>query len=432
MGVRPSQTASDRRWEKLFAMHSILEGVAEAGAFTVHASDIKALDEHSEPRLMAKFDHSSNLPRIFSDNGLCILPIARGRYIIGRFHAYQKVEYNSAKPILLPCPRNVESIDYESITSEQVALNCAYGTGMLSNFLGEGDLLPTVSGRMGSGRFSYTIRAEGSREIDVDVDCSQVEIDGAYEGPRSLALVEAKNGLPDDFLIRQLYYPYRLWYGRTSKIVRPVLLLYSNQLFRFFEYSFIEPGNHNSLQLTRSATYGLDYGAITRADVLDLLERVASVHEPEMPFPQADSFERVINLCELLDQRQMSADDITANYAFDRRQTAYYADAGRYLGLISKRRMRSGLVYELTDEGRAIMRSPHRTRQLRLVGSIVSHGVFATALRILLRSGCSPTKAEIVGIMKGGRLHRLDRDVTYRRRASTVAGWIRWISELIS
>jgi hypothetical protein len=36
------------------------------------------INEFREAGLMTKFDHSINLPKIFSDNGLAILPITRG------------------------------------------------------------------------------------------------------------------------------------------------------------------------------------------------------------------------------------------------------------------------------------------------------------------------------------------------------------------
>lgn len=70
--------------------------------------------------------------------------------------------------------------------------------------------------------------------------------------------------------------------------------------------------------------------------LLQILDTTNTVKEPEIPFPQADSFERVINLCELLKQREfISKEDITQNYDFYSRQTDYYTNAGRYLGLIT-------------------------------------------------------------------------------------------------
>ncbi len=45
---------------------------------------------------MTKFDHKVNLPTVFADNGLAILPITRGDYVISSFSAYKEFE-----PLLL-------------------------------------------------------------------------------------------------------------------------------------------------------------------------------------------------------------------------------------------------------------------------------------------------------------------------------------------
>jgi hypothetical protein len=42
-----------------------------------------------------------------------------------------------------------------------------------------------------------------------------------------------------------------------------------------------------------------------------------------------------------------------------------------------------------------------------------------------------PTKNEIVEIMKCSNLHNIDSEKTYKRRASTVISWIKWILGLI-
>ena len=78
---------------------------------------------------------------------------------------------------------------------------------------------------------------------------SQIEIDGGYEGDSSLNLIEAKNYISDDFLIRQLYYPYRLWSNKIGKRVRPIFLTYSNGIFHLREYEFVTPELYNSIRL---------------------------------------------------------------------------------------------------------------------------------------------------------------------------------------
>ena len=77
-------------WELLFDHHNILDAIAHDGHFMITSMQINAVHE---ARLMTKFDNRSNLPPIFSGNGLSILPTNRGGYIIGRFDAYNDVPY---------------------------------------------------------------------------------------------------------------------------------------------------------------------------------------------------------------------------------------------------------------------------------------------------------------------------------------------------
>ena len=65
--------------------------------------------------------------------------------------------------------------------------------------------------------------------VSVKVANSQVEIDGGYEGLN--ITYRSKNSISDDFLIRQLYYPYRLWQSKIDKNVKPIFMIYSNGIF---------------------------------------------------------------------------------------------------------------------------------------------------------------------------------------------------------
>lgn len=74
----------------------------------------------------------------------------------------------------------------------------------------------------------------------INVENSQIEIDAAFEGIRSLAFMEAKRDLSDNFLIRQLYYPFRTWQRKMGdKPVRPVFLIYSNSIFIYMNINLL-------------------------------------------------------------------------------------------------------------------------------------------------------------------------------------------------
>lgn len=424
------KSLNDIAWEELFEKHDILRHIEKTGQFQISAKQIK---EIREPRLMAKFDHKINLPQIFADNKLCILPITRGDYIISHFDAYHKFEPDNSQITRVSLPTYIQSLDSSNIPSEAIALNCAVAAGIIADFLGDEEIISTVSGRMGSGVFNFNIRNLKSKTLSkVTVNNSQIEIDAAYEGIRSLALFEAKRDLSEDFLVRQLYYPYRVWKNRMTKPVRPLFLVYSNGIYRIYEYVFTDPNNYSSISLIKQKNYSVEDTAITANDIQQVLRNTVRVNEPQIPFPQADSFERVINICELLNEHDLSRNDVTERYAFDVRQTNYYTDAACYLGLIEKDRKKGGTLYQLTNRGRTILKMGYKQRQLAFCGAVISHGVFAYTLKTYFETGVMPQKNDIVQIMKRSSLYKISSDNTYERRSSTIKGWVNWIVGLIN
>ena len=425
----PAKSLNDTAWEKIFNKYRILSEIDANGVFVISANQIK---EFREPRLMAKFDHTINLPKIFSENDLSILPTARGEYMLSHFQAYHSFEPQHAAITRYSLPEHIQSLDPNNVTSEAIALNCAIASGLIADFLGEELLVATVSGRMSSGDFSFNIRnSRKTSPIRVDVCGSQIEIDAAYEGIESLALFEAKRDLSEDFLIRQLYYPFRLWESRVTKKVRPLFLVYSNSIYRLFEYSFQDIDDYNSLVLVNQRNYSIEDTSISLSDIEKGLSRIQLVAEPEAPFPQADSFERVINICELLSEQSVSRNEITEQYAFDARQTNYYTDAARYLDLLEKSNENRVPVYQLSPLGKRIMKLGYKQRQIAFCNCILSHKVFYNAFIQCLNDGQLPSKSVIIEFMKGANLFNIDSESTFERRSSTIREWLKWILELI-
>lgn len=431
---RTDNTKNEIAWEKLFYEYKILEQIAENGKFVISANQIK---EVREPRLMTKFDHHINLPEIFDKNKLAILPITRGEYVIGHFDIYHSFEKEPVDITRVQLPAYVQSLNIDNITSEAIALNAAVASGIIAEFLEEepGSLFSTVSGRMGSGSFSFHVNhiAKGQPSYCINVDRSQVEIDAAYEGINYLSLFEAKRDLADDFLVRQLYYPFRLWKDRVSKEVKTVFLIYSNGIYRVMEYAFDDVNNYNSLRLVKQKRYSIEDTTITMEDILSVLDQTDPVLEPDnIPFPQANSFERVINLCELIksSNEELTKDKVTENYAFDERQSNYYTDAARYLGLIERSyNEKREPVYTLTSKGLKILSFDFKHRQLEFCKCILQHTVFAKALTGYLKTGVMLTKPDVVQLMKEAKIKRINEN-TMDRRSSSVIGWINWIVSL--
>lgn len=418
---------NDTAWESLFDKYNILEEIDKNGQFTISANQIK---EFREPRLMTKFDHRINLPDIFSKNNLSILPITRGDYVISSFSAYKEFEETSPETQKISIPAYIQSLIPQFLVSEAIALNCANACGILNDFLEDDALYSTVSGRMSSGTFDFDINTAFGVK-NVKVNNSQIEIDAAYEGINYLSIFEAKRDISEDFLIRQLYYPFRVWSERVTKKVKPVFLIFSNGKFSLYQYHFENPKNYNSLRLVKQKNY-IIATEICLTDIENILRTVPLIEEPKVSFPQADSMSRIVNLVELLYEKPMTKQDITSEYAFDERQTNYYTDAGRYLELIDKIHDEDGnIVFQLSTCGRRIMNLEYKERQLAIITQILKHKVFNETLKLHLQYGEMPNKQTIVEIMKRENLYRVEAYSTYLRRSSTVVGWVNWILSAI-
>ena len=357
-----AENKNETAWQKLFKKYDILNCVKRNEIFKISSDQIK---EFREPRLMAKFDHKNNLPKIFSDNKLSILPITRGEYVIGNFDCYHEFETANEKIFKFSLPNYIQSLDCENIFSETIALNVAFTSGIIADFIEDENIISTVAGRMTSGTFDFKIdNHKNNSSYNLQVQNSQIEIDAAYEGVKYLAIFEAKRELAEDFLIRQLYYPYRTLLNRgITKVIRPIYMTFSNGIYRLYEYQFEDTENYNSLILVKQKNYSLEDRHITILDIQNILQRVSIVEESNIQFPQANNFARVINICELLSKEELNRDDVTKQYDFEARQTNYYTDAAIYLGLIRKVDGRPPTYY-LTNKAKYILKLKFKERQL--------------------------------------------------------------------
>src|SRR5690625_3328694 len=123
-------TITNIAWEDLFERYNIIENVKENGFFRIKAKEIK---EVREPRLMAKFDHKRNLPYIFKENDLSIMPISRSEYVIGEFNVFQKVKYNIKSPQIVDTPSHLTTIDPTNLYFESLSFNCATYLHIINN-----------------------------------------------------------------------------------------------------------------------------------------------------------------------------------------------------------------------------------------------------------------------------------------------------------
>ena len=426
--MRDNTISITEAWEILFERHQIAQRVEEDGCFRISAAEINTV---REARLMAKFDQSLRLPEVFRRNRLSILPVTRGEYVIGPFETHAKVEYTEVpvKQVRVP---GLLTIDYTNLYSEASALLFAYNSGIFEDASGEERLYFTVNGRMASGNFSFRIR--DVRQPDtyrkLSVMNAQVEIDGGYEGENVFLICEAKNIAAEELLIRQLYYPWRLWQGKLSKRAVPVFMVYSNDIFHLFFYQFADVMNYNSLELISHKAYTFADETIAGRDLEAAFYAVGEPGlEPEAVFPQADSFERVVDLLSVLYERSLTRDEVTLYYEFDERQTNYYISACEYLGLITRGMNEAReRVYSLTKEAAGLMGTCYKEKYLGLVKRILVRPVFYHVFFLSLFRREVPDKQAVIQVLKEFRPELSDS--TLIRRSATVRGWVAWIWKL--
>ncbi|WP_415750764.1 type II restriction enzyme [Erysipelothrix rhusiopathiae] len=422
-------------WIKLFEKYDILSKIRSEGAFYITASQIK---EFKEPRLMAKWDSSENLPSIFKKHNINILPISRTGYVLSDFKLYEPIpelgeHITEMQKVEIP---EYETIDIGNISSEANAINVLMLSKILDDFLDEDDNVATFNGRMGTGIFSFHVDRYRGTTFQVDVKNAQCEIDGGMENNNSVVILEAKNVVHPDFHIRQLYYPYRLWESKVEKPIRLVFSIYSNQIYRVFEYEFEDKDNYSSIRLVKSKNYSLQDTDIALNELYDVYSDVKVIYDDNqnntnIPFIQANSFERIISLMELLFEEERTRENIAEKMEFDLRQSDYYYNAGKYLGLFEKRDVEEdGKVVKkvfLSKLGKDTVKLRYKERQLKLVGLILEHDIFNRLFIKVYNSGELPTKEEIQNVMRENNVCNESQIV---RRSSSVYSWLRWIFNL--
>lgn len=426
-------TKNDIAWEKAFEEIPILDEINQKGFYHITA---KTINMFREARLMTKFDHRLQLPKIFKKHKLTIQPNSRSSYIIGRFDSYADiVEDSSIETDAIKPNKIFETLDPSNLYSESSAILCAYHTGIIDEVL-NGDTLLTVLGRMSTGKFNYFIKnKKPDILLEINVENSQCEIDAGFEGDDFFAIVEAKNTSVDDFLIRQLYYPFRLWTTKTRKEVIPLFMTYSNEVFSFYKFRFADKMLYNSIELVSEHKFQIIPNEIGLQELIDLLRTTKQVPEPKkIPFPQANSFPRVIDLLMQLkvSGNELTKEQITTEYDFDARQTQYYTNAAKYLGLIDRFQTKEkGVFYRLTSKGLRISNLAPQMRNLALCESILEHPVFNQVLRQTLEEAYPSSRQKIIEIMQKSNLN-LDKDgySTIPRRSSTVISWVNWMIKL--
>src|SRR5699024_6857468 len=180
------------------------------------------------------------------------------------------------------------------------------------------------------------------------------------------------------FLIRQLYYPYRLMSSKLHKDIYSLYLQYYNGIFNFNIYKFENCHNYNSLNLLGRFNFRVADEILTIDDIVDTIRSTPLKEQPNVTFPQANSLERIIVMLNAIydsERGSITKESLTLLNDFTYRQADYYITAGRYLELVEEDPIEKG-TYVLSKKAENIMFLSSREKKIELIRSIFCYEPF--------------------------------------------------------
>ena len=140
------------------------------------------------------------------------------------------------------------------------------------------------------------------------------------------------------------------------------------------------------------------------------------------PFPQANDFEKVIAVLNVNDEKDLKDYDVMMILLGDvnARQVDYYESACKYLGLLDDNKA-------FTSLGNQLRKITGVKQKAYLAQIIVSDEVFGTVFFLQKMLGVELEIDDVISIMKSKV--SFESECMYRRRASTVQRWVKWICD---
>ena len=399
-------------WEKLFA---VLDIDTSKDRHIVTAAQIKEITGR-EPRLMAKMDSSDDVPPVMKRYGYFLLPVSRSAYTIVRGNGFHDLEVGSGdvKEFVSQIKFNLATNGRN--TSEMQYLDYCSNAGLIEEVVGRGKLYPMIRGREGSGVYSFHVNHN-----EIEVKNAQIEVDLGLEGRDSIVLLEAKSKTPEDFIIRQLYYPYKKFSGGfADKLIVSTFFTYNkaSDVYNFWKYQFDDPSDYNSIRLLGSDSYRIREENTVEID--DIADDSFTIGTQKKLIPQANDLDKVLRLIYLVSEGVTNAADVAASFGFAPRQSSYYREAAEALGFVSF----NGREYALTDAGKLLVSLDTEKRNIFFAKAINEFALFKECMNVLRAKGSLGGRDIETIIARSSNLS----GSTIPRRARSIESWLKWVS----
>lgn len=248
--------ANNNSWKKIFDDNKILKHDFEKSPFYLSAKDIKKSVQdfknttEKEVRILCKMDTREDVPEIMRENGLILLPVKNGQYVILKGEGYIDIPNIDGEAEVYNTKLDFELDTTKVGNSEMQHLDFAYASSLIRTFMNDASLVLTIRGRKYTPEFTYKVGCNL-----IDTKGVQTEVDAGYEGKDKIVLIEAKNSETKNTIIRQLYYPYRQWSEYSKKEV--FLLFFEKRMdeYLIWQYKFTNKESYDSIELVKSKKY---------------------------------------------------------------------------------------------------------------------------------------------------------------------------------
>ncbi|OIO30848.1 hypothetical protein AUJ77_01735 [Candidatus Nomurabacteria bacterium CG1_02_43_90] len=248
--------ANNNSWKKIFEDYKITKHDFSKSPFYISAKDIKKSVQdfkntaEKEVRILCKMDTRESVPDVMKENGLILLPVKNGYYVILKGEGYLDIPDIKGDAEIYNTKLDFDLDTAKIGNSEMQHLDFAYASSLIRTFMEDPTLVLTIRGRKYTPEFSYKI---GNQTIETQG--VQTEVDAGYEGRDKIVLIEAKNSSTKNTIIRQLYYPYRQWSEHTNKKV--FLLFFEKRVdeYLIWQYEFKKKDSYDSIKLVKSKKY---------------------------------------------------------------------------------------------------------------------------------------------------------------------------------
>ncbi|QEA35005.1 type II restriction enzyme [Weissella soli] len=382
-------------------------------------------------RNLSKFDKREDLPDIFIEQQINIVPLSTSKYIIGNMEEY--AEFKGGQPDSLHQYKVPELLTLQGkVTNwnENSWISAAIAVGGFQNAFDETELVRTLNGWMGGGRWQFNIASVTKDYVNsIILDNPQIEIDAILESGKAIYVIEAKRVKESNFLVRQLYFPYRkllsdlkIW----NKPIYPVFFEIDSaaQYARIRVFEFVDASSYNSINEVKRFEFQLIDNEVTDATkdgLLAFAQHIETRQTPAELFPQANDMSKIITLLVELGKTPMKNSDIAVMFGFDPRQSDYYGNFLLYFNLVQKNIEGE---FELSLVGRQVASLSGVSRNLAIVHEIFHTRLFNRVGQAYLK-GHKMNGIEIVAMMRDEHLQL--GESTMKRRASTVVAMMEWM-----